>query len=217
MRYYEFGTSHSFIADLAGGLETRETSLNLGLQSQGTDTFDLDIFENFENITIPFSLPKGLVVDTGNYQNDGISLRLETSRVRPYGAVATFDAQKYFGGNREKGSLTLLARPSRHLDLRGSYSQERISVPAGDVVIHTASVDTVFNLSPDLSISTQSQYDNISKGFSFFGRLRWEMRPETEVFLSVGHGAIINSDDYSRNIQPIQSQAIFRVGNTFRF
>ena len=83
LRYYEFGTSHGFITDLTGDLETRETSLNLGFQTQGTDTLDIDIFENFEKISIPFSLPKGLIVDTGNYQNDGVSLRLETSRVRP--------------------------------------------------------------------------------------------------------------------------------------
>lgn len=217
LRYYEFGTSHNIITDLSGDLETRETSLNLGLQTKGTDTLDLDIFNAFERISTPFTLPRGITIPNGEYQNNGATFRLETSRVRPYGAVISLDAQTYFGGDRLKANVTLLARPSPFLDLRSSYSQEKISVPGGDVTIHIGSVDTVFNLSPDLSISTQSQYDNISKSFSFFGRLRWEMRPVTEVFVSVGHGAIIDSAEFSRNVQPIQSQGVLRIGNTFRF
>lgn len=217
LRYYEYGTSHNIITDLSDELETRETSLNLGLQTQGTDTLDLDVFEVYEKNSTPFTLPGGIIVPAGDYHNDGTSLQLETSRVRPYGALIALDAQSYFGGSRRKGSITLLARPSPLLDFRGTYSQERISVRAGDVTIHIGSFDTVLNLSPDLSISTQSQFDNISKGFSFFGRLRWEMRPETEILVSVGHGAIIDSEEFSRNVQPIQSQSIFRIGNTFRF
>ncbi|MGB1069826.1 MAG: hypothetical protein ACPG07_07810, partial [Henriciella sp.] len=102
-------------------------------------------------------------------------------------------------------------------DISAAYSRTDINVPGGDVSVQVGSVDAVVNLSPKLSISTQTQYDNISNSLSFFGRMRWEVRPETEIFLSVGHGAIIDDSDFGRNFRSIQSQAIFRLSNTYRF
>ena len=108
-------------------------------------------------------------------------------------------------------------RPNPYLDLRVGYEREDISVPAGDVSIQIGSLDAVVNLSPDLSISTQTQYDNLSESLSFFGRMRWEVRPQTELFFSLAHGALIENSDFGRNFRSIQSRSIIRLGNTFRF
>jgi hypothetical protein len=47
--------------------------------------------------------------------------------------------------------------------------------------------------------------------------VNWELRPQTEVFFSFGHGAVIEGDDFRRNFRSLQTSAILRFGNTFRF
>jgi len=217
LRYIEAGTSHQFITNLSNDLETRETALNVGLQTSGTDTLTASAFENYEDIAAAFNLPLSISVPAGEYQNDGVEIRFESSRVRAYGINIEATYQDFFGGKRQALDTTLFARPSPQLDLRIGYEIDDISVPAGDVTIHVGSLEAVINISPDLSISTQTQYDNISEGFSLFGRLRWEMRPETEIFVSFGHGAIIEREAFPNRFESIETQAIFRIGNTFRF
>ncbi|MEL6287041.1 MAG: hypothetical protein AAFQ18_12645, partial [Pseudomonadota bacterium] len=206
-----------YVTDLNDRLETRENQVNFGLQTQATDEFTATVFDNEERITVPFFLPRGIEIPVGAYDNDGFNLRFQSSLVRPYGLTLEFEDRDFFDGSSTTAAVELSIRPNPYIDIGASYSREDISVPNGDVVVQIGSIDTVLNFSPDLSITTQTQYDNISNSLSFFGRLRWEIRPETEVFFSLGHGAIIEGDDFRRNFESIQTQAVFRIGNTFRF
>ena len=217
LRWWQIGTTHDYVTDLNDQMETRENQINFGVQTRGTDDLSVSLIDNEEQIDVPFFLPEGIVIPAGRYANDGISLRFQSSLVRSYGLSLELNERDFFGGSSTASDITVNVRPNARIDISASYSREDISVPNGDVTVQIGSIDTVFNLSPDLSITTQTQYDNISHSLSFFGRVRWELRPETEVFLSLGHGAIIEGDDFRRNFRSIQSQAILRLGNTFRF
>lgn len=217
VRWWQFGSTHEYVTDLDGTMETRRNALDFRLQTSGTDELTFEVFENYEFITMPFNLPTGIVVPVGEYQNDGASVDFRSSWIRPYGVELNLEQRDFFGGDSTRYQVALSARPNPHIDLRARASVEDISVPGGEVSVEIASLDTVFNISTDLSVSTQTQYDNISEGLSFFGRVRYELRPETELFLSLGHGAIIEDSDFGRNFESIQTQAIFRIGNTFRF
>ncbi|MEL7545016.1 MAG: carbohydrate binding family 9 domain-containing protein [Pseudomonadota bacterium] len=217
IRWWQFGSAHEYVTDLDGTMETRRNALNVQTQTSGTDELTVSVFENYEFITQPFTLPTGIIVPVGEYQNDGASLDFRSSWLRAYGVEFGLEQSDFFGGDSTRYEVALSARPNPHIDLRARASTEDISVPNGDVTVNIASLETVFNVSTDLSVSTQTQYDNISEGLSFFGRVRYELRPETEVFLSLGHGAIIEDSDFGRNFESIQTQAILRLGNTFRF
>ncbi len=217
LAWWQFGTRHSYITDLENRLETRKTELRASVQNPSTDVAELSVFENYENITAPFTLPTGIIVPIGAYQNDGMRLSLTSSFLRPYGGKAEIEVRDFYDGEATVLELEVLARPSRYVDLRARYERNDISVPAGNVLVQIGGLDTVFNLSPRMSISTQTQYDTISNSLSVFGRLQWELRPETEVFVSMGHGAVIPDDDFGRNFRSVETQAIVRFGHTFRF
>jgi hypothetical protein len=157
------------------------------------------------------------VVPAGAYSNDGVSAKIETARTRPYGVEAEFESRSFFGGDLESYSFDFMVRPNPFLDLQLSYARDDISLSDGEVSVQVGSVESVVNFSPDLSISTQTQYDNQSESLSFFGRMRWEVRPETELFISLAHGALIEGGDFGRNFRSIQSRSIIRIGNTFRY
>lgn len=215
--WWQFGSEHRLITALDGETETRTNKLKAGLQTRQADSVWISTFATVENVRTPFTLPNEIPVPTGTYNNDGTSLSLTSSMARPYGGQIRLEQKQFFGGDSTALELRLNARPNRNFDISAAYSRTDINVPGGDVSVQVGSVDAVVNLSPKLSISTQTQYDNISNSLSFFGRMRWEVRPEKEIFLSVGHGAIIDDSDFGRNFRSIQSQAIFRLSNTYRF
>ena len=215
--WWQFGSEHQLITGLDGDTQTRTNKLKAGLQTRQADSVWISTFATVEHITTPFTLPNEIPVPIGRYNNNGTSLSLTSSMARPYGGRIRLEQKQFFGGDSTALDLRLNARPSRYVDISAGYSRTDISVPAGDVSVQVGSVDTVLNLSPTLSVSTQTQYDNISNSLSFFGRMRWEIRPETELFLSIGHGAIIDNGDFGRNFRSIQSQAIVRLSNTYRF
>ncbi|MEL7041674.1 MAG: carbohydrate binding family 9 domain-containing protein [Pseudomonadota bacterium] len=217
LRWWQVGTDHVRVTDLGDDLETREDIYKFTVETAGTDMIEASVFDVEERIPAPFTLPGNLVVPAGTYQNDGAALNIESARSRPYGIILDLETKDFFGGDLDAVSLQVLTRPSPYLDLRVGYTREDISVPAGDVSVQIGSIDTVVNVNPDLSISTQTQYDNLSESLSFFGRLRWEVRPETELFLSLAHGALIEGSDFGRNFRSIQSRSVIRLGNTFRF
>jgi hypothetical protein len=214
---WNYGTSHRYITDLGGRLQTQENAINLEYTLRTSDLIKSKLFENQEIVLNPFTLPDGVTVPAGEYRNNGIYGYFRSSFTRPYGTESSITIQDYFGGTRIKTELEGSLRPSRYWSIKAGYDRDDISVPAGDVTVEIYSVENVLNLSPKISVATQAQYDNISDGFSLFSRMRWEIRPETEVFLSFGHGAIIDYDDFPRDFRSVQSQFVLRFGNRFQF
>ncbi|MEL6414851.1 MAG: carbohydrate binding family 9 domain-containing protein [Pseudomonadota bacterium] len=217
LRWWQVGTDHQRVTNLDGDLETREDALKFTFETADTDMIEASFFDAEERVLVPFSLPGNLIIPAGNYNNDGAALMIETARTRPYGLQLNLQSQQFFGGDSDAIEIQALMRPSPFVDLRIGYEREDISVPAGDVSVQIGSIDTVLNINPNLSISTQTQYDNLSESLSFFGRMRWEVRPQTELFFSLAHGALIEGSDFRRNFRSIQSRSIIRLGNTFRF
>ncbi|MEM7458531.1 MAG: carbohydrate binding family 9 domain-containing protein [Pseudomonadota bacterium] len=217
LRWWQIGSDHERVTTLDGDLETREDEIAFTVETAGTDEISIKIFDVEERVFEPFDLPNDLIVPPGTYANDGAEVNFRTSRTRPYGMEVSLVVQDFFGGESEAVEIEVLARPSRFFDLQASYSREDISVPAGDVIVEVGSLDAVVNMSPRLSVSTQTQYDNLSESLSFFVRMRWELRPQTELFFSFAHGALIEDSDFGRNFRSIQSRSVIRLGNTLRF
>lgn len=217
LRWWQVGTEYKRVTDLDDRLETQTSALNFRVQTARNDEIGLSVFMEDEEIRSSFFLPGNLLVPAGEYENNGAGLEIQTNMFAPYEGRFEIIDRDFFGGTSTSYDLSLSARPSRFFDLGVSYFRDDISVPGGEVSVQIGSIDTVFNFSPDLSISTQSQYDNISESLSFFGRLRWVVRPESELFFSFGHGALIEGGDFRSNFRSVQTQAVLRFGNTFRF
>jgi len=119
----------------------------------------------------------------------------------------------YYNGNMMRISPDFRFRPSEYFEVNVSYDGQFIRVPGGKVDIHVASVDGLFNFSPDMQFAIQAQYDNISQSFGFLGRYRWEFRPGSEILIAVGQSAMIPGSDFR-----FQTTALsIRLGHTFRF
>ena len=79
--------------------------------------------------------------------------------------------------------------------------------------IHAITTDFIISFTPDMQLINQVQFDNVSERFTLSVRYRWEYQPGQELFASVGQAAVIPGEEFA----PRSTQAIIRLGHTFRF
>ena len=106
--------------------------------------------------------------------------------------------------------------PSKHFKLSLEHDYIEFDLPSGEVGIHISSINSTIAFTPDMTIKTEIQYDNISEALSFFTRFSWEPTPEREIFLSFGHTAIIEAETFPRDFTSLGSGLSLRLGHTFR-
>ncbi|MEE9347708.1 MAG: DUF5916 domain-containing protein [Robiginitomaculum sp.] len=160
-----------------------------------------------------FRLPGGASVPIGEYNWNRHSVVYDTGGSRDWRINAEYEVGDWYDGERIYYNGSAEYRPSKHVNLKTAYRQHDISVSGGDVQIKVFSGDVILNITPDMQISNQIQYDNISEGLGYFSRFRWAVRPQTELLVTYSHGAQADRDILRSEFSGLS----VRLGNTYRF
>ena len=213
LRTIDFTTDNRIFTDLYNAVETRENEIEVAFENNVGDDLSVYVIDAFEDIREAFELPTDIIVPIGEYRFQRAGFEVGTGRSRPFQIEIGVECCEFFDGDRLDLSGELLLRPSRFFSITLEHEINRIDLPTGDVTIHVSAVNSVISLTPNAQFVSQLQYDNISEGFGYSGRFRWELRPETEIFLALTHSALTDLQDFRSQT----SGAALRIGNTFRF
>jgi hypothetical protein len=209
----EPGIEYQFVTDLHGRLESSENDFYLRAQSTIGDEVTLRIVNSHENVPVLFTLPRNVPVHVGSYDWTNIDARFRTFD----GRIVSLDTEivccSFYNGSSVDAKIRLTYRPNEFFELIPNYQATFIQLPTGNVDIHLLSVDSVINFMPDMQLALQAQFDNISRSFGFSGRYRWEYEPGDEIFVGVGHSALIPGATF----QSKTTQLSIRLGHTLRF
>jgi hypothetical protein len=104
------------------------------------------------------------------------------------------------------------ARPQVLLGLEGEWS--RGGLPGGRFTAKVLAGRFELNFSPDLGWSNLVQYDSDSRELGFQSRLRWRVRPGSDVFVVFNRGWVHEEDGVYR---PYFDRGSAKVQHTFRF
>jgi hypothetical protein len=152
-------------------------------------------------------------VPVGRYHWTNIAGFFRTSDSRPVSARMDVMCCSFYNGNYLRIEAQLDLRPSRFLQFQPRYTYTFVDLPTGSVGIHLATLAAIVNFTPDMQLYNEIQFDNISQNFALAMRYRWEYRPGDELFVSIGQAAEIPQTTF----RPQITQAVVRLGNTFRF
>lgn len=217
IRSYTIGSTVSAITDLNDEVEDRFLGGFFEIQTNPGDQFRAEYENGFLDIREPFDIADKVPVAIGEYHFSQYELSGDLST----GRKASIGLSGRWGGIYDGDFLELSGRagwrPNRHLSLSTNYEFTKFSLPSGEVGVHVATISSTFAFTPDFFINTDIQYDNISENFTLFSRLTWEPRPETEIFMSFGHTAIIERDKVPGSFRAQSSNLALRIGNRFRF
>jgi len=152
-----------------------------------------------------FDMCDAATIPRGDYMNDQIGVKFNSSDARPIAVNLEVRTGNYYDGTiwRYEGSLDL--RPGRALTLRPGYELREIDMPYGKFAVRVATLRFTLAASPDLSLSTLAQYDNLSDDLGISSRFRWTFKPGSDLFFVINQGFLF--DDWRFHSQSTQLSA----------
>ena len=202
--------------DLDGSLLDRFVGGSAFVRNDPGDGVELEYRNGFLNIREAFDIADELPVPVGEYHFNEYEVSLRTSQARPVAIRAGVEWGGAFDGDFIEVGGSISLRPSRFFRLEGEYEFTKFDLPSGELGIHIGSLENTIAFTPDMSLKTDIQYDNISESFSVFSRFSWEPVPTQEVFIAVSHGALIERETFPQNYRAQSSSVSLRLGHTLR-
>lgn len=217
IRYAEIGGW----ANIVTNLDNMRVDHLYGAWTGGSDNAGDELWLNYEHgfvdILKPFSVAGVVPVSPGEYRWNQYEFFAASTNSRPLGVNLRVRWGGIYGGDMALIESGLSFRPSKHFELTASHEFQKFDLPSGRVDIQIASLNTTIAFTPDMTIQTEVQYDNISEIFTFFSRFNWEPVPENQFFVSFGHTALIDASAFPRDFHSLGSNLALRLGHTFRF
>ncbi len=214
LRYVDLELAPQVFTGMNSVVETELwTAPGLRLVNQRGDELYLGFTSERENLFEPFEIQPGHVIQPGDYRFNRGFASISTTTARPLSAFASVDAGEFYNGSSEKYGGGLEWRASSHLYFSVQSELDDVSLPDGgfDVVLTSARVNLTFN--PNLSWNTLIQYDNVSDTVGIYSRIRWTVRPGSDVYLVFKHGLDTEDVRFAKTTNEVAA----KLGWTFRF
>ena len=215
IRQLVFELRPQYVTDLAG--RTLDWVVNvspLGLQTESGEGLQLEWNRRFERLDEPFEIQPGIEIPSGDYRYSAWTLGVETAERRRW--VASLEASRggFYDGDltRLEGELTLKPSPYVLVSLGGEWS--RGTLPAGRFTAKVLAFRLELNFSPNLGWSSLVQYDSDSRELGLQSRVRWRIRPGSDLFVVFNRGWLRDEDGSYRRYFDRGSA---KIQHTFRF
>lgn len=216
IRRAEIGMFSNLITDRNNVRLDQDSGFFSNVANNAGDDARFEYERAFVEIDEPFDIAGAVPVAMGQYRWNQYELRVRATSARMIGAKAEVRWGGIYDGDYLSVEGEINLRPNRRLEFAAEYEYTDISLPSGQIGIHVVSIDSTIAFTPDMTIKTEVQYDNISEALTFFSRFSWEPTPEREVFLSFGHTAIIERETFPNEFVSQGSSLALRLGHTFR-
>jgi hypothetical protein len=107
----------------------------------------------------------------------------------------------------------LTVRPLIGVSVGGEWEHTRANLDEGDFRTHVFRLDGKVDLSPDIALTTQVQFDNVSDRLGLFARMRWIVQPGSDLFVVLRR----NWRAVGERLTPLQTSATAKLSYSVRF
>lgn len=210
---------NDYFTDLDGDLLSRENGASFEGNFITSDYWGIFVADIYEVVEDDFMLPGGVLVPAGTYndvQRAGIWIGGADNRaISPHFEVSCCE---WLGDGERMGvEFNVEWRPSALFALEWSNDWNFIELPTGSTDIYVTGLGAVVSFTPDMRVTTEVQYDNISGNMNIFSRFNWEFSPGAELFVGVGHNADVPANQFGDEFTSNISTVTVRLGRTFNF
>jgi hypothetical protein len=192
IRQLQFQFFFEYLTDLDNRLLTRTFQIKpLEIQFESGDRLSLDFERQFERLDRGFAVYQGaegpIRIEPGDYEVSGWEMSINTAGRRRVFGTASLARGEFWSGDRTEMSGSVSTRPIPGLSLGTTVQRNAVELPQGSFTTHLARLSGEMEFSPLLSLAGNVQYDDVSEVAGLFARLRWIMRPGSDLYLVWTH------------------------------
>ena len=213
-----FTVRYEYLTDLAVEPQTINLTLTpLDVQFTTGDAVEAAGAYDFERLTAPFDILRdgSIVIPPGEYRTYTLEMGAETAEYRRVSAGASAEYGGFWSGTQTAVGVGTTARLLPGVNLGLDWEHNRVRLAEGGFDTHVFRVDGNLDLSPDLSLTSQVQYDNLSERLGLFTRLRWILEPGSDLFFVYTHNWQSTSLDRTR-LSPRSAEVALKLTYTIR-
>lgn len=185
IRRYEFNLlGYDLVWGLGGGLDNASFSLKpLGLQFQTGDRFEINVRRRFDAPDRAFSLFPGAVVDAGQYWWSRGEMQFNSAEARAVRVTLNASTGAFYDGRSTEVSGSVRLRRTPHLLATVELSRSAVSLAAARFTANTVRLRSDYAFNPRLNATLFVQWDNQSNRASTNARVRWTVKPGSDLFV----------------------------------
>lgn len=190
VRQMFFEAAADYVTDQSGEVESWDaTLLPFAADTPAGGHLEVTWLPQFERLAAPFEVSDGVSVAPGDYHFQRAHLQADSRPDRPLRYGGFYTGGGFYDGILAEwdGYLRWSSRAGRlQLEAETLYVDGRL--PAGDFIERLCQQKTVFAFSPDLVLSLYTQYDSVSGNLGTNARLRYTIRPGTDLYVVWNRG-----------------------------
>lgn len=184
--FFEF--EPSFATDLAGRWESyRVFFAPVNWRFRSGDRVEFNVNPAGERLTAPFEVTDGVVISPGSYHWLRYRLEAGTARKRRFYTEVAWWFGGFYGGDLDQFEWIGAWNPTSLVTLEFTGERNVGRLPSGRFEQTLVGNRLRLNISPDLSVSSDVQYDTDSESVGINTRLRWTFTPAADLFVVYNH------------------------------
>jgi len=189
VRNYKFKFTPFVWTDLEGDLISGGLRVvPFGVEWESGDEFEIELKTDHDRPPTAFEIEDGVSVEAGSYSWEQIQADFSSSDARPVSVGVQASYGGYYDGEAFKYETSVSWKPHPRFRLRFAYEENRLDMPAGDLVIRVEQLNLDFGFSPQLTWQNLVQADNDSDTLGVQSRLHWLIKDGREVFFVIETG-----------------------------
>jgi hypothetical protein len=201
------------VLDLDGTWESYEVfGSPVSLELDSGDRVETNVLWSGERLVDPFEIAEGVIIQPGRYEWRRHEIEVGSAAKRRLQAEVSWWFGGFYDGDLDEIRIDLRWSPSALLTLELAAERNAGRLPAGDFTQDLLGVRVNVNVTPDLTISSFAQYDNLTETIGANTRLRWTFRPEGTLFVIYNHNVRDVGDGWGLD----SNQVLVKVRYAFR-
>jgi hypothetical protein len=219
IRQYFYEMFYTRVDNVKGYTESwRFFTAPMQFRAESGDRMEFNWAPQYEFLKTPFEVTRGVVIPPGPHRFTRWRIEAESSPTRPWEVGSTNWFGTFYNGTLlETANFVRWTSPKGLVQLGVTADNNFGSLPGVKFAQRLWSTQATVAWSPNLSLSAFIQYDTASLNLGSNARVRWILKPGTDVFLVWNRGwqRILHSPS-DLNLVPDRDSVTLKVRWTFR-
>ena len=194
VRQFVEGTNWYYVTGLDDRMQSNDWHTHLvDFTTQSGWLWKFDSIIEDEVLATPYAILPSVMYPAGRYHTTTYELAFNSPSSKPFAFDWFSQTGQLYDGHFQAFFPTFIwATPGGHLNVNFQPGWLWIQTPHGNGVLRTATLYLNYSITPNLTLSTLTQYDNISRTGSENAILQWYIEPNRVFYAVWNHGATVN-------------------------